>query len=403
MTLDENPFVLTELLNELIDLFQLRAEKKGLYLLFDRAPDVPQMIQGDEVKLRQVLINLLGNALKFTEKGEVTLQIASVTNAEAEEAKFHIVDLKFTIADTGPGMTVEEQEHLFEAFVQTASGREASEGTGLGLALSQRFVRLMGGTIQVDSRPGQGATFSFTIPVKTLEASTHLQESSSRPVVALEEGHPGYRILLADHNAENRQFLCGLLQPLGFQLREAVNGKDAIEAWAEWQPDVVCMGLMMPVMNGYEALQYIRDAEAGSVSQRRTIIIALTASAFGEERQTALAKGFDDFLRKPFKVHDFFELIRKYLDVKYIYGDEPETQSPAFDEPVSREALKKIPATLLQQLEHAAGTTDIMQVSTIIREIRQYDAGLATRLQSFADDFDYEKILNAIDMPQRPM
>ena len=399
MTLDENPFPLPGLLDELNDLFQLRAAKKGLRLLFSRSPDVPHIIQGDEVKLRQVLINLLNNALKFTEKGEVTLSVETHGCAS----------LRFEISDTGPGISEAEQERLFEAFVQTTSGREASEGTGLGLAISQRFVRLMGGTIRIESTEGEGSIFSFTLPVKVLETPTVLRECSSHPVIGLEPGQPRSRILLADKNAENRQFLSELLLPLNFELREASNGKEAIEVWRDWEPDVIWMGLLMPVMDGYEAMQTIRELEVSHDSQfsaadspipskKRTVIIALTASAFEDERKIALSKGFDDFLRKPFNVHDFFELLKKHLGVKFVYGDGSEHQPSASVRTVSEEALKKIPADLRQQLQHAAGTTDIMMVSTIIQAIRKYDADIAAYLEGFADDFEYEQILKILEV-----
>lgn len=415
MALDERPFQFVLLLNELIALFELRAEKKGLCLLFNSDPDLPQMIQGDEVKLRQVLINLLNNALKFTQEGSVQLSVNS-KQLSGQVEKQHTNDdsllteysLLFTVKDTGPGMTSQELECLFKAFVQTTSGHKASEGTGLGLVISQRFVRLMGGTIQVDSSPGQGSTFYFTIPVKAFESPTFLQESSARPVIALEPGQPSHRILLVDRDVENRQLLRELLQPLNFELREAANGEEAIEAWAEWQPDLMWMGLLMPVMNGYEAVQYIREAEAGKPSQyssanslsllkKRTVILALTASAFEEDRKIALSKGFDDFLRKPFEPHDFFELLKRHLGLKFIYGDRPESQSPVFDDLPRLEALKNVPAELLQQLQHAAGTTDIMQISAVIQEIRRYDVDIAAILENFADDFEYEKILTILE------
>ena len=403
MTLDESPFNLPLLLKELSDLFQLRAEKKGLTLIFDSPPDLPQMLQGDEIKLRQVLINLLNNALKFTKEGSIRLSVSSkklpggLDNTSLKTDR----NILFSVKDTGPGMTAEELERVFEAFVQTTSGREASEGTGLGLAISQRFVRLMGGTIHVDSAPGQGSTFSFTLPANTLEPLTLLKESPEIPVIALKDGQPRYRILLVDKITENRQLLRGLLQPLNFELREAANGKEAIEAWTEWQPDLILMGLLMPIMDGYEAMQYIREAETNtSPVKNRTIIIALTASAFEEDRQIAISKGFNDFLRKPFKVHDLFELLKAHLGLSYIYGSNPENQPPSLDEPVSESTLKNIPADLLQQLQQAAGTTDIMLVSTIIQSIRRYDTDIAARLQNFADEFEYEKILKLLEKLQ---
>ncbi|PID56379.1 hypothetical protein CSB45_11895 [candidate division KSB3 bacterium] len=410
MTLDEVPFELPALLEELIDLFRLRAEKKNLLLISECKPGLPHLVYGDEVKLRQVLINLLNNALKFTQKGSVQLSVCSQPIAkdltqESADSELPSMEhsVQFAVKDTGVGMAAEELEQLFEAFVQTESGRIASEGTGLGLVISQNFVSLMGGEIHVESAPGKGATFSFTIPIKVFETALPLQDSSSLPVIGLEPGQPRFRILLVDKHEENRRLLQELLQPLEFELREALNGREALDVWAAWQPDLILIGLLLPVMNGYEVMERIRtlSAEApGSASDmhhvprisRPPIIIALTASAVEEERHEALSKGFDDFLRKPFKAQDFFELLKKHLGLKFIHGERA-SSSPVLDEPIQDDAMKKIPAELVRDLHHAAGTTDIMKLSTIIQTIREYDDNLAEQLETYVNNFDYDHIL----------
>ncbi len=265
ITLSEKDFDLYRLLDDVVDLFRLKAEKKHLRLLFERSPSLPQHVRTDEVKLRQVLLNLLSNAMKFTEKGSVMLEVTKVPKVGEEDSTSHIPHLTFHISDTGPGVAPDEIDMLFEAFTQTETGRQSQEGTGLGLTISRKFVQLMGGGISMKSEVGKGSTVTFTIQAGLVEQSSIVdrQSSSSRRVVALEPDQPCYRLLIVDDNPDSRQVLIELLNPLGFELREAANGRDAIETWEEFEPHLIWMDVRMPVMVGYEAAGRIREIEGG--------------------------------------------------------------------------------------------------------------------------------------------
>lgn len=376
ITLQCSSFDLYLLLDTLSDMLQFRAESKGLLLTIERSADVPQFIRADERKLRQVLINLIGNAIKFTDEGAIAItitadpslhenseaddlalatqavdnqaagsaeditrqasdaqwlpnQLADASSADDFQLDFPqtppsgmtapYVQLKLAIADTGPGITPSEVETLFEAFTQTETGLKTQEGTGLGLAISYKFVQLMQGKLTVESHPGEGTTFRVTLPVQpvgeTERASKY--QPPTRCVLGLAPGQPRYRILLVDDHADNRTLLRNLLAPVGFELADASNGEEAIAQWKQWKPHLIWMDIRMPVLDGYAATRYIRAHE----SHKRTIIIAVTASAFDEERSIILAAGCDDFLRKPIENRLVFEKMAHHLGVRYTYQD----------------------------------------------------------------------------------
>ena len=275
--LTEEAFDLYRLLNDLEGMFQLRAEDKKLQLIFEIAETVPQYISLDQGKLRQVLINLLSNAIKFTETGGVTLRAKTQKTTH----------LFFEVEDTGPGIAPEEQDALFEAFAQTETGQKSQEGTGLGLSISQQFVHLMQGEMSVHSEVGRGSVFGCTVAFKTATAEDiHEKEKNAHMVVGLAPDQPTYRILIVEDREENRKLLTRFLVPLGFEVREAEDGKIGIEVWNEWQPHLIWMDMRMPVMDGYEATKRIKASTQG----QETIIIALTASVFEEERSLVLSR-----------------------------------------------------------------------------------------------------------------
>ncbi|MCP4944742.1 MAG: response regulator, partial [Planctomycetaceae bacterium] len=258
ITLNETTVDVHRLCDELWHMFHLRAHDKGVHIHIERPPSVPRYVRTDEVKLRQVLINLLSNAIKFTEEGKVELRMRNeelgMRNEKSESIPHsQFLILNFSVADTGPGIACGEVETIFDAFVQAETGRHAHEGTGLGLAISRRFVQVMGGELRVESEVGLGATFTFEIPVGLVDHSSLPTPHSPLPkrVIAVEPNQPDYRLLIVDDNQANRQLLLNLLQPIGFDLREAENGQDAIEIRNDWQPHLIWMDLKMPVMDGY--------------------------------------------------------------------------------------------------------------------------------------------------------
>ena len=315
-TLNENCFDLHGLLDSLQEMLEIQAAEKSLQLIFERSSDLPQYICTDESKLRQVLINLLGNAIKFTLQGVVSLRVSINNKEELTENNGQLI-LQVEVEDTGPGIAQEEINKLFEPFAQTETGRRSQEGTGLGLPISRKFVNLMGGNISVTSTVGVGTIFKFYIKIKIAAVSSIAPAKTEQRIIGLASGQPSYRILVVEDKWANRQLLVQLLLPLGFEVKEAANGQDAIALLETWTPDLIWMDMRMPIMDGYAATKEIR----AKIWTKPPIIIALTANAFEEERMVALSIGCDDFVRKPFQEHTILEKIAEYLGVEYIHAE----------------------------------------------------------------------------------
>ncbi|MBW4520278.1 MAG: PAS domain S-box protein [Scytolyngbya sp. HA4215-MV1] len=424
ITFNVSDFDLYQLLDTLEEMFQLRAENKGLRLFFDRAANLPQYIKTDENKLRQVLINLLGNAIKFTHKGHVTLRVKGSERCfSASVSASHFFHLCFEVKDTGPGIDAEEHKSLFEPFVQSKNNTIHPEGTGLGLPISQQFVHLMGGEITVESQLNQGATFKFEIPVELATSIVLPNHSPYRQAIALAPQQPSYRILLVEDNWANRQLLLSLLKPMGFMVKEATNGREAVSLWEVWQPHLIWMDIRMPEMDGYEAVRQIRAKEQVIAKKRAiamaantsrppalpnsTKIIALTASAFEEERTKVLSCGCDDFVRKPFQESIILEKMAHYLGVEYLYQERsglsthansislvqslPSSESCSILLP---SVLQVMPIAWLTQLSHATMQLDPQQILALIQQIPEDHAELAQSLKEKVYNFDFEQILS---------
>ncbi|MTJ54528.1 response regulator [Anabaena sp. UHCC 0253] len=384
-TLNQKDFNLDKLLTDLEDMLYLRAVNAGLELIFVRDENLPHYIYTDGIKLRQVLLNLLGNAIKFTNQGEVILRINSAENKQHQN-----YTLNFSIIDTGVGISPNELTKLFQAFSQTESGKESQEGTGLGLVISRQFVQLMGGDITVESELGQGTSFKFDITVQLGQETINNEHISHKKVLAVASDQAIYKILAVDDKAINRKLLIKLLSPLGFEIKEASNGQEAINIWDEWQPHLIFMDMRMPVMDGYEATKYIKSTTKGNA----TAIIALTASVLEEEKAIILSAGCDDFLRKPFKENTIFETLTKHLGVKYIYeelatGDVILEQSPFI---LSSVDLVIISEELRSQLSEAALNGDSNQVKLLIQEIPNQESHLVKVLEKLANQFQFDEI-----------
>jgi signal transduction histidine kinase len=401
-TINESKFDLYVLLNELEELFSLKANDKNLQLIFYHHSNLPQYIIADEVKLRQILINLLNNALKFTQKGSVTVRVREkpiFDRGVVSKVLFH-----FKIEDTGPGIPPDELTMLFEAFVQTSTGRETGEGTGLGLAISHQFVQLMGGELTVSSQFGEGTTFEFSLQCQLAGAIDVKKATIEKEVIALEPNQSRYRILIVDDKWMNRQLLMKLLNPLGFEVREAENGQEAIEIWEKWEPHLIWMDMRMPVMDGFKATRKIKAHTKGQA----TIIIILTASVLEEERVVIFDAGCDDFLRKPFKNADIFDLMHKYIGVRYLYeeesnpnGDEEES-NPNGDEEIKiaelkSEMLTTLPDDLLKQWQEAVEYGDLQTALSLIDRIGENNKSLANTLSKLAKDFRLDILQEVFD------
>ena len=385
-SLNPSNFDLYRLLDDLEDMLHLRATNAGLKLLFQRTENVPRYICTDEVKLRQVIINLLSNAIKFTSEGQITLYVF-----HGDQETTDVFNLHFRVRDTGVGIAAAELPNIFEAFSQAQAGKDMQEGTGLGLAISRKFVQLMGGDISVESDLGKGTTFSFYIQAK-LGQETNRNNAEERPrVLGLAPDQPTYKILTVDDKPINRKLLIKLLSPLGFEVKEASNGQEAITIWDEWEPHLIFMDMRMPVMDGYEATKYIKSTTKGNA----TAIIAVTASVLEEEKAIVLSAGCDDFLRKPFTEHTIFEALAKHLGVKYIFA---ETILPTIDEPaesiLTSQELTCMSGAWITQLYEAALEANTNLVLQLIGEIPKTETRLIQSLTKMARQFQFEQLVD---------
>jgi len=387
---------LHELLNSIEEMFQLKAETRGLQLTCDRAPDLPNWVKTDDRKLRQVLINLLGNAIKFTTSGGITLRVRSRSKGCPKSSDFQGEEpgicLQFEVEDTGPGIRPEDLGSLFDPFIQTEVGRESQQGTGLGLPISQQFVQLMGGEISVRSTPGVGSTFQFQIWAG-LGCPEDLPRSQPKwRIVALAPNQPRYRILVVDDRDNNRRLLLKLFVPLGFDVREAENGKEAVEIWDEWEPHLIWMDMRMPVMDGYEAAKRIKAHLKGQA----TVILALTASAFEEERAIVLSAGCDDFVRKPFREEVLFEKMAQHLGIRYIYESEIDARSSEVisPPPLPANCLAGMPEEWILQLRRAATQLDDKLILELLEQIPGEQMGLKEGLIDLVGQVRFDRIVS---------
>ncbi len=377
---------LFQLMQEMESLMAMRAHEKGLAFTLKQSPDLPRNIAVDGGKLRQVLINLIGNAIKFTTKGAVILRAMTKNGEKQSSGQMRV---RFEVEDSGPGIRVEERERIFSPFVQLGEQTAKAAGTGLGLAISKQYVDLMGGQIGVAGEPGQGAIFHFEIPVTVLSPEAMPATLQHGRVIGQAQGQPRYRLLIAEDQPENRLLLRKLLEPLGFELREAVNGQEAVAIFEQLHPQLIWMDMRMPVMDGLEATRRIRSTQAGT----QTKIIAITAHALEEERNAIMAAGCDDFIRKPYQDTELFDALTRQLGVRFVYAEEV---APAAAKRVDGAALAGLPDDLLKSLEQALSRIDPEAVEQTIAAIRGHDPALADALAAEARDLQFGRILRLI-------
>ncbi|MEO1299758.1 MAG: ATP-binding protein, partial [Cyanobacteria bacterium J06636_16] len=300
---------LPSLLQSVVEMCKVRAEQKGLDFIYQPGLRLPEGIEVDEKRLRQVLLNLLGNAIKFTTQGSITLQVDMLAQSDTE------MSIHFQIIDTGIGIAEENLTRLFQAFEQVGDRQQQSTGTGLGLAISQRIVHLMGGAIQVTSELGVGSKFFFTVNLPTAANWVQQQRSIRGGDRIIGYALQRRTLLVVDDRWENRAVLVNLLTPLDFTIIEAENGQIGLQKLRSTQPDLIITDLIMPVMNGFEFLKQIRN----SPDHRHLKIIVSSASVSEADQRLALETGGDDFLAKPIDAHALFQLLAKHLSLEWIY------------------------------------------------------------------------------------
>jgi PAS domain S-box-containing protein len=381
-------FNLPRLLEDLASMFRLRAEAKALrFEMLVDGESVPYVV-GDEGKIRQALINLLGNAIKFTRHGQVRMHVTLGWRSSQ-------LWMSADVEDTGSGLTGEEQNKLFEPFTQTSRGLNSQEGTGLGLAISRKYARLMGGDITVLSTYGQGSTFRFEIPIEPGDAGVAIRRKAHPRVVALRSGQESPRILVVDDHIENRDWLMKLLSAIGFSVQGADNGKAAIRNWEQWNPRLILMDVHMPVMDGLEATRRIKADPRG----RKTAIFVLTASALDEDRRAVAQSGADDFVAKPCREEELLDKISAILNVAYDYEEIDRADAkPLAGMAALSAALVHLPLHLVEELRNATSIGNKRLLDTLILRVPAAgDAEAARSLQELADKYQYDTLTRLLE------
>lgn len=386
------PFDIRSMLDDLGAMFRIKAEAKGLRLDIEGASELPPQVIADENKLRQILINLLGNAVKFTERGSIALRVSAKDEGEGR------MRLIAEAQDTGPGVAEDELDKVFESFEQTRSGKLSETGTGLGLFISRNFARLMGGDITLVSRLGEGSTFRLEANVgKGTTGSVVRQKDCERHVIALEPGQSAYRVLVVEDNEASGNLLVALLESAGFEVRKTANGLEAIEAFEQWRPHFIWMDRRMPVLDGIEATRRIRALPGGHDVR----IAGVTASTFREQRPELLAAGMDAVVYKPYQLPEIFEAMTDLLGVRFVRTAlGAESGAPAAAVPDTALGASEL-ALLSEAVRHALSVAvrelDEESLNRALEPIQATQPQLVACVRAAAANFQYEMLWNWLE------
>jgi len=385
MVLDPVNFNLHAMIEDIAKMFWEETEYKGLQFDILGVEMLPRFVVADGTKLRIVLINLLGNAVKFTHKGKITVRFSTQQHSE-------VLVLHVEVEDTGPGIAPDEIDKLFNYFIQTDSGRKSQSGTGLGLAISRDYVKMMGGDISVTSLIGEGSTFRFNV---SIDPSNEVKVKLAGTVKQVKRLKPGSKIpnvLVTEDMEANRNLLVTLLREVGFEVREAENGKVAVDIFNQWKPDFIWMDIRMPVMDGKEAAKMIKASEHG----KATKIVALSAHVLGKERDKIFMAGFDDFVGKPFRENEIFDVMKKHLGLEYVYEEENISGPSVQYQSLETLDLGSLDPLFLEELLIAANNTDAGRIDELADQLESQNPGIAAALRYCSNNFDYESIHSAL-------
>ncbi|NEU71574.1 response regulator [Hassallia byssoidea VB512170] len=386
MELYPTDFHFPAFLQGVAEICRIRAEQKNIAFTYQVESEIPQGIHADEKRLRQVLINLLGNAIKFTDQGGVTFKVEVIGNSQ-----FPITKIRFQIEDTGVGMSDEQLEKIFLPFEQVGSESRKSEGTGLGLAITQKIISLMNSSISVKSQLGEGSIFSFDVELLTAPNWAETAKTFSHGIII---GFSGQQrnILVVDDKWENRSVIVNLLEPIGFNIIEAKNGQEGLDKAVEFKPDLIISDLIMPVMDGFQMIQHLRR----SPHLKEVVIIASSASVFETDQHKSLDAGANEFLPKPVQVETLLEILRVHLKLEWLYeGNNQADNEP--DESISLASTTIVPppAEDLSRLYDLALKGRVKAIQDQVDRLAQSDEKFtlfAQEIIQLAKNFQIEKI-----------
>lgn len=369
--LHEETFDLMETINIVTEIIKVRATAKDLDFRIECNGHLPHYVHGDASRLRQILLNLLSNAVKFTDNGEVKLQLSANSDNH----------IGFAITDTGIGICMADQKYLFQPFHQTDPGNIRSEGSGLGLIISQKLVRMMGGEISVHSELGLGSTFSFSLPLPEVAAPS--PRSSARQIVSLAANQPSVRVLIAEDDTDSRLLLSSLLENAGFQVQAVGNGQEAIAVFQAWKPHFIWMDMHMPMTDGYQATRDIRSLAGGD----KVKIAALTVKGLKEDRRNILLAGCDEIVAKPIDEQRLLQVMGQLLNLDYCYQSDQQEQSGT-----TTPDLGLLPEALQAKLKAAAEQLDMEAVHSITEKMHDYP-DQAQAINGWVDSYRFDRLM----------
>ena len=385
--IENTAFDLGNMVRDVTEMMQVRAREKGVQLLIDQSSEFPRYIVGDEIHLRQILINLLGNAIKFTQQGGVSLRLATRENK--------ISHLIIEVEDSGSGIAPEDQDRIFEAFTQLGD-QGTNKGTGLGLTITRQFVEMMGGHITLESSLGSGSLFRVDLPLGLATGAEVSNQTAPQigDVVSLAPGQPDYKVLIVEDQLENQLLLSKLMESVGFLVKVAGDGEQGVKLFKSWHPHFIWMDRRMPIMDGVEATKIIRTLPGG----KDVKIVAVTASAFKEQQAEVQSAGMDDFVRKPYRFNEIYDCIARLLGVQFVYKNSVEEEKSL--EALTSEMLAKLPEVLRQDLKSALESLDANRIEAIVVQIAPYDQNLQKTIARMIGNYDYPGILKVLGAMQ---
>jgi len=363
------------------NMFRVRSDEKNIRLIFEISEDLLDYVITDEGKLRQIFLNLLSNAVKFTHEGGISVRVKTEADGNGKYM------LTGEVEDTGPGIAEKDLKKIFQVFQQTETGINEG-GTGLGLALSKQFSKLLGGDISVDSRVGVGSRFKVTIELFEGKGADVETVSLQKNVIGLVQREEPYKILVADDKYENREFLKELLESVGFEVRLAIDGFEAISMFEAWSPHLILMDMKMPKLNGYEATKQIKTMTNGP----NVSILIVTATAFDDDLHQLLDSGADYCIRKPFKINELFDAIGKSIDIDYIYANENIDPISGNKKPVNH-LIGTIPDELNEKMLYATVNAQLDKLLDLIDESDSILFEDSEWLKSMALSYQYETLI----------
>jgi len=378
MELYPDDISLTSFVQDLLDISGVRAAEKGLELVCDLDPGLPPWLRADAKRVRQVLLNLLSNAIKFTERGHVTLRV-----------RFALPDRwRFEVADSGVGIAPDQLKTIFEPFEQAGDRQHRAAGTGLGLTISRQYVRLMGGDIRVESRPGQGSTFQVEIRAQPMDKATDAPATTVSVQDVTGYTGPRKKVLVVDDIAENRAVVLDLLTPLGFAVSEASNGREGVKIAQRLQPDLILMDVAMPELDGQAATRLLRQSDLC----REVPIIAVSASVSTSDSEQCLAAGMNAFLPKPLDADKLLDRMGRLLGLEWTYR--------AAQAPAEASAMVAPPAEEMDMLYRLARLGNMQEIIAQAGRLVSLDERyrpFAERLISLAKGYQSKAVLRLVE------